>query len=90
MSSTVIDPQTVFRNVIHVLDRGLRTSTYKLATITAVIDLSSAYGFTSSADALELSIADLARTAIALYWYQLKPFNCAPLRQTTQSGSRIL
>ena len=89
MSPTVTDPQTVFRNVIHVLDHGLRTSTYKLATMTAVIDLSAAHGFKSSADALELSLADLARTAIALYWDQLKPFNGAPLRQTTQSGSRI-
>jgi transcriptional regulator with XRE-family HTH domain len=89
MPPRVTDPRTLFRNVVDVLDHGLRTSTYKLATMTALIDLSVAQGFTSSASELEVPIADLARTVIALYWDQSKPFKGAPLRQSTQSESRI-
>lgn len=88
MSLKSTDPRIVFRNVVQVLDRGQRTSTYKLATMTALIDFSVARGATS-ASPLEVPLAELARLVMTLYWDQLKPFRGSELRQSTQNGSRI-
>lgn len=90
VSSKVTDPQTLFRNIVQVLDRGLRTSTYKLATMTALIEFSTTRASISSSSALKVPIVDLARMVISQYGDQLRPFNGAVLRQSTQNGSRIL
>ncbi|MDO3634451.1 hypothetical protein [Mycolicibacterium arseniciresistens] len=39
---------------------------------------------------LDVPIAELAKRVVALYWRQTRPFEGAPLRQSTQSASRIL
>lgn len=89
MAQKVIDPQDLYRNVVHALQRGLRTSTYKLATMTALVDFSVVNKPDIASSVLEVPLAQLARRVMALYWDQLRPFEGAPLRQSTQPRSRI-
>ena len=90
MPESGIDPHTLYRNVVHILEHGLRTATYKLATMTALIDFSVAHWPTFPANTLDVPIPDLARRVMDLYWRQSRPFDGAQLRQSTGSRSRIL
>ena len=85
----MIDPQKLYWKVVHVVEHGHRTSTYKLATMTALVDFSVRHRPTIAASVLEVTIPELARRVMGLYWDQLKPFNGGQLRQSTQPRSRI-
>lgn len=89
MAQKVIDPQDLYRNVVRVLERGLRTSTYKLATMAALVDFSIRNKPEIASSGLEVPLAQLARRVMDLYWDQLRPFEGAQLRQSTQPRSRI-
>ena len=89
MASRVIDPQTLYWNVVNVLEKGLRTSTYKLATMTALIDFSAKHQPSIAVKELEVPLPELARSVMALYWDQFRPFDGIELRQSTQPRSRI-
>jgi hypothetical protein len=89
MDPKILDPQTLYRNVIHVLENGQRTSTYKLATTAALVDISIKHRPTIASGVLDVPLAELARGVIGLYWNQLKPFHGTQLRQSTQPKSRI-
>jgi hypothetical protein len=90
MPHSAIDPQTLHRNLIHVLQHGLRTSTYKLATMSAIVDYSVEHRPPEPAAELDVSISELARRVIELYWRQTEPFDGIQLRQSTSPQPRIL
>jgi hypothetical protein len=89
MAPKIIDPQTLYRNLIHVLENGQRTSTYKLATMTALVDIGIKHRPQFPSGVLDVPLAELARGVIGLYWNQIRPFQGAQLRQSTQPKSRI-
>lgn len=90
MPHDALDQQTLYRNVVHVLEHGLRTATYKLATLTALLDFCVEHKPNSAGGPLDVPIADLAGRVLALYWRQSEEFDGIRLRQSTQPSSIIL
>src|SRR4051794_1724327 len=90
MPGGAVDQQTLYRNVVHVLEHGLRTATYKLATLTALIDYCVNNDPILAGRPLDVPISELAKRVVRLYWRQTKPFEGIQLRQSTQSSSIIL
>jgi hypothetical protein len=84
-ASIAIEPLELGKRVMSILERGQKTATYKLATLTALID----YCVENPA-AVEVPIDDLADRVIDQYWRQVQPFDGGhPLRQAAESA-RIL
>lgn len=90
MSLAPIFPETLYQNVVELLERGQRTATYKLATMTALIDFCASHRPQRSLGELEVPIVELAKRVMALYWRQSRPFEGIQLQQSTQAVSRIL
>ncbi|AMO59926.1 HNH nuclease [Mycolicibacterium phlei] len=90
MSVGPSDPQTLYRSILRILEQGLRTATYKLATMTAIVDFCVSHGPTFSGLPVDVPIPDLAARVLALYWPQTRPFDGVELRQSTASRSRII
>lgn len=88
MTFPVVDPSVIYRDTVHMLGNSLRTSTYKLATMVALVDFSRRHRPAAS-DMLDVPLTELAQIVIALYWDHLKPFDGAVLRQSTLPQSRI-
>lgn len=88
MPPTTVDAPALYQKVGHLLQQGLRTSTYKLATLSALVDhcVAQQAPMTST---LVVPIDDLAKRVFAIYWPQTEPFVGIRLRQSTQSTSRI-
>lgn len=85
-----VNSQTLYRNVLHLLKHGLRTATYKLATVAALVDFCVDHRPIAAGAEQEVPLADLARLVMNYYWRQSTPFDGVQLRQSTQSRSRIL
>jgi hypothetical protein len=84
------DPLLLGQRVVAILETGLRTATYKLATLMALIEHSIENLPTQSDDALTVPIPDLAHRVLSLYWQQITPFDGRQLKQSTQPRARIL
>jgi hypothetical protein len=84
------DPLLLGQRVVAILETGLRTATYKLATLMALIEQSIENLPAQADDALTVPIPDLAQRVLSLYWQQVRPFDGRELRQSTQSKARIL
>jgi len=89
MPPEMVDSRTLYRYVGEIAQTGMRTSTYKLATISALVDFSVKYCPATSTSKLEVPLSQLARMVMDLYWDQLKPLDGTQLRQSTQPQSRI-
>jgi 5-methylcytosine-specific restriction endonuclease McrA len=77
--------------LVAVLETGLRTATYKLATLMALIDHCMEHVPTDPAVPLEVPIRDLAQRVFALYWPQVRALDgVGELRQSTQTRARII
>lgn len=85
-----LDLQTLYRNILHVLEHGLRTATYKLATLMAIVDFCVDQPPLQAGSTPNVPLAELARRVMTLYWRQSQPFEGTHLLQSTQSRSRIL
>lgn len=90
MAEGVIDPLLLGQRVVAILETGLRTATYKLSTLMALIDHCIENLPTQDGDELEVLIPDLARRVLEIYWRQVLPFDGHELRQSTQPRARIL
>lgn len=90
MAGEGADPLLLGQRVVAILETGLRTATYKLATLMALIDHCIENLPDESTAALEVQIPDLARRVLEIYWLQARPFDGRELRQSTQSRARIL
>lgn len=84
------DPLLLGQRVVAILETGLRTATYKLATLMALIEHSIENLPTQPTDPLEVPIADLAHRVLGIYWQQVRPFDGRELCQSTQPRARIL
>ena len=90
MDEGVVDPLLLGQRVVAILETGLRTATYKLATLMALIDHCIENLPDASADMLQVPIPELARRVLEIYWRQVRPFDGHELRQSTQPRARIL
>lgn len=68
----------------------MRTATYKLATLMAIVEHCIENLPLLEDDPLTVPIPDLAHRVLALYWQQIRPFDGRELRQSTQPRARIL
>jgi hypothetical protein len=84
------DPLLLGQRVVAILETGLRTATYKLATLMALIEHYIENLPEDPADTLQVPIPDLAHRVLALYWRQIRPFEGHDLRQSTRERARIL
>ena len=90
MTDQVQDPLALGQRIVAVFETGLRTATYKLATLTALID-HCIENLPADVDArLDVPVTDLAHRVIEMYWRQVLPFDGQELRQSTQPNARIL
>src|ERR1700757_2303238 len=85
-----VDPLLLGQRVVAILETGLRTATYKLATLMALLDHCIEHLPEDPADALTVPIPDLAHRVLEIYLRQVRPFDGRELRQSTQPRARIL
>lgn len=90
MSSPLVDPLLLGQRVVAILETGLRTATYKLATLMALVDHCIEHLPDNPADRLVVPIPDLAHRVLEIYWRQIRPFEGQELRQSKQPRARIL
>ncbi len=90
MSNPTDDPLLLGQRVVAILETGLRTATYKLATLMALIDHCVEHLPDNASDTLAVPIPDLAHRVLDIYWRQIRPFEGQELRQSTQPRARIL
>ena len=84
------DPLLLGQRVLAILETGLRTATYKLATLSALID-HCVENLPDRPDAPPpVPIPDIAHRVLELHWRQVRPFDGHDLRQSTQPRARIL
>ncbi len=89
-SSPIEDPLALGQRIVSVLDTGLRTATYKLATLMALVDQCVENLPTDPAASLKVPVEDLAERVIEMYWRQVVPLaGFGELNQSTQSRARI-
>ena len=73
------------------LETGLRTATYKLATLMALVDHCVEYLPDNPEDELAVPIASLAERVVETYWRQIAPLHgFGQLCQSSQPNARIL
>lgn len=85
------DALALGQRLVAVLETGLRTATYKLATLMALIDHCVEHVPADPSAPLEVPIRDLAERVFALYWPQVRTLDgVGELRQTTQSRARVI
>lgn len=90
MPDDPIDPLLLGQRVVAILETGLRTATYKLATITALIDQCIEHLPDDPGAPLTVPIPELAHRVLEIYWLQVRPFDGRELRQSTQPKARII
>lgn len=90
MGDEATDPLLLGQRVVAILETGLRTATYKLATLMAIIEHCIENMPTQPTDTLSVPIQDLAHRVLEIYWPQVRPFDGHVLRQSTQRRARIL
>jgi hypothetical protein len=90
MSDSLVDALLLGQRVVAILETGLRTATYKLATLMALIDHCIEHLPDNPRDTLCVPIPDLAHRVLEIYWRQIQPFAGRELRQSTQPRARIL
>jgi 5-methylcytosine-specific restriction endonuclease McrA len=90
VSGEVLDPLLLGQHVIAILETGLRTATYKLATLMALLEHSIENLPDRPDDALPVPLPELAHRVLEIYWQQVRPFDGHELRQSTQPRARIL
>ena len=91
MTDLPIDPVALGQRVVAVLETGLRTATYKLATLMALVDHCAEYLPENRDDELTVPITSLAELVLESYWRQVAPLQgFGQLRQSSQPNARIL
>jgi hypothetical protein len=88
MTDLTIDPLALGQRVVGVLETGRRTATYRLATLTALVDYCVEYLPENPDDALTVPIISLAELVLETYWRQVAPLQ--GYGQLSQSNVRIL
>ena len=84
MDGDATDPLLLGQRVVAILETGLRTATYKLATMMARVDHRMDNMPERPGEVLPVPIPDLAHRVPEIYWLQVGPFEGHELRQSTQ------
>lgn len=90
MSAETVDPLLLGQRVVAILETGLRTATYKLATLMALIEYCIENLPVDPSNTLRVPLTELAHRVLQTYWRQVRPFDGQELRQSTQPRARIL
>ena len=90
MGGDSADPLLLGQRVVAIRETGLRTATYKLATLMALIDHCIENMPDGPGDVLQVPIPELAHRVLEIYWQQVRLFDGHELRQSTQPRARIL
>lgn len=90
MAEPNVDPLALGQKIVTILETGARVATYKLATLSALTDHCIEHLPAEPDAPLRVSIRDLARRVLDLYWPQVRPFEGLQLKQTTGSVARIV
>lgn len=91
MTDLTIDALALGQRVVAVLETGLRTATYKLATLMALVDHCVEYLPDNPDDELAIPITSLAERVLETYWRQVAPLQgFGQLRQSSQPNARVL
>lgn len=90
MDGDAADPLLLGQRIVAILETGLRTATYKLATLMALIEHCIENMPEQPGDTLQVPIPDLAHRVLEIYWQQVRPLDGHELRQSTQPRARIL
>ena len=91
MTDPTIDALALGQQVVAVLETGLRTATYKLATLMALVDDCVEYLPENPEDELAIPIRRLAGRVLETYWRQVAPLHgFGRLRQSSQPRARVL
>ena len=83
MTDEPVDPLLLGQRVVAILETGLQTATYKLATLTALIGHCIEHLPEHPSATLSVPIPDLAHRVLEIYWRQVVPSmgtNCASRR----------
>ena len=84
------DPLALGQRIVGILEGGARVATYKLATLSALIDHCIENLPADPHARLTVPIPDLAARVLELYWPQVRPFGAVSLKQTSGRVARIL
>lgn len=85
------DALALGQRLVAVLETGLRTATYKLAALMALLDHCVEHVPSDPALPLEVPLRDLAERVFSLYWPQVRTLDgVGELRQSTQVRARII
>lgn len=90
VSDTGGDSLLLGQRVVAILETGLRTATYKLATLMALIDHCIENVPAKADDALSVPVAALAHRVLEIYWLQVRPFEGQLLSQMTGAPNAII
>ena len=90
MQREAFDPLLLGQRLVALLETGLRTATYKLATLMALLEHCIENLPQRADDTLRVPLQELAHRVLEIYWRQVRPFDGHELRQSTQSPARIL
>ena len=90
MEDEAVDPLLLGQRVVAILETGLRTATYKLATLMALVEHCIENLPERPEDTLQVPLPELAHRVLDVYWQQVRPFDGHELRQSTQPRARIL
>lgn len=90
MAGEAVDPLLLGQRVVAILETGLRTATYKLATLMALVEHCIENLPEKPEATLTVPLPELAHRVLEIYWQQVRPFDGHELRQSTQPRARIL
>ena len=73
-TTSCIDPLELGKRVMSILHTGRRTATYKLATLSALIEYCEQYApLDDPCASIDVPVDDLADRVIKMYWRQVEP-----------------
>lgn len=89
MSAPGSDPLALGQKLVSVLDEGLRTATYKLATLIALLDFAVENVPRNADAAVDVDLDNLAERVIANYWRPVRDLDGHYLKQSSNRVARI-
>jgi 5-methylcytosine-specific restriction endonuclease McrA len=90
MSGDAADPLLLGQRLVAILETGLRTATYKLATLMALIEHCIEKMPERPDDVLRVPIPDLAHRVLEIYWQQVRPFEGQILSQMRGTSNETI
>lgn len=90
MGGDAADPLLLGQRVVAILETGLRTATYKLATLMALIEHCIENMPERPGDVLPVPIPDLPHRVLEIYWQQVRPFEGQILSQMRGTSNETI